>query len=205
MATKLYPTIGDPGIDPLGSSEDVFLAALAQTNFSDAITVTTFTGPTTGLQFQYFTNVGFYTNQLAAVTISGTVTFNLWGRESGMNANSTLRVKVERCDSSGAVLSTVVDSAFGTELGTSYSANNWTATPTSTTLTNGDRLRFIFYVKDATGVTMGNGFTCNVQYNNTVANSADTWVQFNETITEYTPPGGTPLKNTLMLLGVGKA
>lgn len=188
MATKFFlrGTVTSD-IDP--TAADDLLASLTQVADAQAKQTSTVAGPTSGVQLHdnlgSGNDVEWYTNPLSAVTISGTITFNVWGSESGMNANVGPQVIVERCDGSGSVISTVIDSEKGTELPTVEAAQNWTGTPTSTTLSDGDRLRIRLMGNDGGG-TMASGFTFLMRPGGgTPGSTGDTWVQFNETITEF--------------------
>lgn len=166
--------------------------------------VATVLGPTAGLQLRDGASnpLTWFTEPLEAVTISGTITFNIWGNESSMNANAGFQVKVERCDGSGNVISTIVNSERGTEMSTTDAVNTWTATPTSTTLAAGDRLKFTVYANDAGG-TMASGFTVNMFYSNNATNDISS-VAFTETLAAA-PSGLTvqavPASMTLSALG----
>lgn len=126
--------------------------------------------------------ITWYTGPWAAITISGTITFNWWALESATQANTGLRVRIERCSGNGAVISTIVNSARGIELGTSAAVQNWTATPTSTVLAVGDRLK-ITVSGDAVG-TMGTGRTFTVGYGlGSSGANGDSFVTLTETLT----------------------
>lgn len=131
----------------------------------------------------------------AAVTISGTVTFNLWTDESNMNANAGPQVVIDRLDNTGSIISTVINSESGVESGTAFAVTNWTGSPTSTSFAKGDRIRIRYAANDAGG-TIGAGFSWRVNQNGpTPAADGDTWVEFTETFTlqEETAPAGTKL------------
>lgn len=186
MATQFFMT--DTASD-LNLADDERLASLAR----DAATVasggvSTVTGPTAGLRLVHrltpFGQLVWITNPLNAVTISGLMTFNVWMKESAAQANTGAQVIVRRIANDGTHISSVVNSEKGTELGTALAVQNWTATPTSTTLAAGDRLAIEILGNDAGG-TMASGRTFDGTYGSPTASvSGDTWVQFNETITE---------------------
>lgn len=158
-------------------------------------TRTTVAGTTLGIEVP--SNTAWMTPPLSAdFTISGTVTFNCWARESNAMANTGMRCIVERINCTDLSVSTIVDSAQGTELATGTppaSARNWTATPTSTACNRGDRLR-IRWIADDVG-TMGSGYTIEMWYDAGTGVNGDTYVQFNENLTfeTDTTPGGTQL------------
>lgn len=128
------------------------------------------------------TVVEWYSPKLYAVTISGTVTVNLWMSESSMNANVDTNVSVARVGPTGTFISNVVASASKlVELGTSRAAVNYTVAPTSTTLSTGDRLRFI--VRGTNIGTMASGFTFDLGYDRSSAGvDGDSFFTFVETL-----------------------
>ncbi len=183
MATKFYLSqIANAELTP-NSGIDAALDITTQRVAIGAPSATSVTGPTSGVEI---TNSGFIfwfiSKQLNPVTVSGTITFNFWGLESSMSANAGFQCIIERRTSEGIFISTVVNSEFGTELGTSAGVNNWTASPTSTTFALGDRLVVRVLFNDAGG-TMASGFTLTLRAGGSVANTSDSWVQFTETIT----------------------
>jgi len=147
-------------------------------------TTNTVTGPTSGVQCRV-SGAGnvleWYSPPLDAITISGDITFNLWAEESAMQANAGMQVIVELCDANYAVKSTIINSEHGTELGTSLAARNWTASPTSTAVKRGDRLRIRVFINDAGG-DMASGHTASMTYaGKTASASGDSWIRFTET------------------------
>jgi hypothetical protein len=119
---------------------------------------------------------------LDAVTIEGTLTLNLSGRESSSEVNATFWVRLYRADGAGVDLATI-DSAVrtgATELSHIFaSAHNWTRTPTSTGILQGERIGLEVHFDDASGVTMGSGGSTTLQYGDT----AFSYVEFAETVT----------------------
>lgn len=148
-------------------------------------------GPTAGVQLTESAGgavTSWMTNCLQAVTISGTITFNIRGLESNALANAGFQVKVERCNAAGVVQSTIVNSERGTEMGTSDAANNWTASPTSTALSDGDRLKITVYANDAGG-NMTSGRTVTISLDGpTAAAAGDSYVTFTENFGERILP-----------------
>lgn len=161
--------------------------------------VTTVTGATNGVEFldgSFGVPNEFFTLPLAAnVTISGTITLNLWGYENNMSANAAINCKLERVDCTGAIVSQIAKTARVTELGTSPSAANFTVTPTSTNMLKGERIRVTVFIDDAG--TMGSGFTGIFDYDIPAAGAGtdgDSYVTFTETFTfQTTDPAGTTL------------
>lgn len=145
-------------------------------------TVASVNGPTNGLETGNPVNEWISEPLAAAVTISGTITFNICALESNAMANAGLGVVVQRLNNLGAVVSTIVDSVQGTELGTANARRTWTATPTSTAMQKGDRFRIRVYFDDAGG-TMVTGYTLTLTYDGTNASTGDSNVDFAETLT----------------------
>ena len=164
-------------------------------NAAQTAAANTVTGPTDGVEIKTGVNLHWMSPPLtAAVTISGTITFNLWALESGMNANVAINALIERVGPTGDVVSTVVKTARTVEVGTSSTVNNFTATPTSTNFARGDRIRIRIFLDDAG--TMATGFTGTFSYNaNSAGVDGDSYVTFNETFTVATNiiPSGTKL------------
>lgn len=150
------------------------------------------------------------TKPLQAVTVSGTVTANLWMSESNMSANCGAAFTVWQCENDGTFVNLIlgcrpfVSTASGTtyEKGTELpigtrTAQNWTATPTSRTLTDGQRICIAAGI-GAVG-TMGSGHTCDFSYAGTSAGAdGDSWIEFTETLSEA---AGEPNPPSTKLIG----
>jgi hypothetical protein len=196
-ATRWSSGTNNAKLDTTTSGWTVLPLSTIQGSGAVAIATNTVTGATNGVEVNDgFANCWISPPLAADVTISSNPTFNIWGLESSMNANVGLQVVVERVDSTGAVVSTVINSEFGTELGTAASANNWaTGSVTSTNFLKGDRIRIRIAGNDVG--TMATGFTFTVRVNDTTLNSADSWVSFVETLTFITTdPAGTTIYPT---------
>lgn len=170
-------------------------------------TVATVTGTTSGIEItrsSLSTPYEWMSPPLsAAATISGTVTFNLRMAESMSQANAGAQCMIERLDNTGGIVSTIVNSEQGSELGTSEAARNWTASPTSTDLVAGDRIRVRVAANDGGG-TMATGFTVTLWFSGpTAAASGDSYVTFTENLTFLTAdPSGSQLFPTLAASGI---
>ena len=128
------------------------------------------------------------------VTISGTITLNLWGSENNMSANAAINAQIDRIDKNGNVVSNIATTARTTELAVATAAvNNFTVTPTSTAMQKGDRIRVVVYCDDAG--TMATGFIATFNFGTaTSGGTGDSWIQFNETFgIQATEPNGTKL------------
>src|SRR5438309_1197427 len=129
----------------------------------------------------------------AAATISGTVTMNTWAAEQSA-CRCGMQVTLQKY-SGGTEGSAFLTSARGTELTTSISLQNWTATPTSTSFAVGDRIVVKWWIKDAGG-TMNSGKTVTSDYDGKTAGSdGDTWVQFTESLSFQFEPEVIQNKN----------
>ena len=188
MATQLF--VRDEAAADLSADVDKLLE-LTRGAGSTGTNASTVTGPTAGVQIGNTKRSWWY--RVDAVTISGTITKNFWMSESNMSANVTAQVIIDRCDSTGAFISTVQNSEFGTELPvTTRAAQNWTTgTVTSTNFATGDYIRVQIYGNDATATTMASGFTFEAFYGGpTAAADGDSYVTFTETIPAWTGGGG---------------
>jgi len=125
----------------------------------------------------------------SSVTISGSITLNLWAGEEATSANAAVNAIIERLDSQGAIVSTIVKTARTTEVAevgingwASCTVNNFTASPTSTTLSKGDRIRVRVFFDDVgtMGSTVNLFFCFNIA---TPSNLGDSYVTFTEDIT----------------------
>lgn len=118
----------------------------------------------------------------AAVTIAGTITYNIWASESSMNANAGLRVLVFKIAGLDGALTAIASSNQGVELGTTIAAQNWTSSPASTALAKGDRIGVVVSMIDAGG-TLASGFTVALGYDGaTTGSNGDSYVQVTETV-----------------------
>ena len=133
----------------------------------------------------------------ADVTISGTITANIWASESAMNANVAINVVIDLVRATDNSIVNIVQSTRTTEVSTSSGVNNFTTGMTSgaytpQTLNRGDRLRVRIIGTDAG--TMASGFTFNATCGGTTAGaSGDTFVTFTETFSFESAPSGTTL------------
>lgn len=114
------------------------------------------------------------------VTISGTITFNIWAAESVAAANTAINVLIETVGPVNQLGTQIIKTARTVELSTTRVAVNFTGTPTSTVINKGDRLRIRIFGDDSTA-NMGSGNTFNVGFGSPTASvDGDSWVQFTE-------------------------
>ena len=162
--------------------------AISEVRGNGAVTqnATTVAGPTNGIEVVNATStlpLEWISEPLSAdFTISGTITLNLWARESANAVNASINAVIEKIDGATDALTQIVKTARTTELTTTAAAANFTATPTSTACKRGDRLRVRVFADDA-AANQGVG-TVTLTYNHDVAAAAgDTWIQFTENLT----------------------
>jgi hypothetical protein len=123
---------------------------------------------------------------VAAVTIAGAITVNLWATESNNLANSGVRGRVWRLQPNGTKTQIGVAN-MSTELTTSIAAQNFSITPTSTAFAAGDRIVLEVDLTNVGG-TMGSGRTASLTYAGpTAAASGDSYFTFTETFTFRQP------------------
>jgi len=122
----------------------------------------------------------------SGVTISGTITPNLWGLESANQCNCGARYEVLRWSvAAGGIVSSLGISTDGgvTEWGTSAAVRTSpTLTPTSTGFSTGDRIALVIYNDDGNGVTEGNGRNWTLDYDAGTGVDGDTYLSFTETL-----------------------
>jgi len=147
-----------------GSASGWLAKKLATTRGAAAVSLTTNTVAGTTLGVEATVTAGGDTVEFIsppidqAVTIAGAISVNLWGDENNMSANVGAQIVIERLDSSGAVVSTIVNSEDGAEMPvTTPGLLTWSPTPTSTAMLKGDRFRIRLAGNDIG--TMGTGFT----------------------------------------------
>ncbi len=129
------------------------------------------------------TALAWFTEPLTqAVTISGTVTPNIRGQESSTAVNAGAGILIQRCDGAGTVISAIInDVAFGLEWPVAQATRTASLTPTSTSLSVGDRIRIVLKVRNVG--TMDDGTVTN-QYNGPggAGSAGGTFVTFTEDI-----------------------
>lgn len=157
-------------------------------------------GPTDGVEAGFISGSGapvewFSLPFAADTTISGTITLNLRASESSSTVNAAINAIIERMGPTGSVISTIAQTSRTTELGTSESANNFTVSPTSTTLQKGDRLRVRVYVDDSVDGNMAasSGSIAFYYDGPTGAASGDSYLTFTEDFSFASDPAGTVL------------
>lgn len=121
----------------------------------------------------------------SGVTISGTITPNLWGLESAIQCNCGARYEVLRWSvAAGGIVSSLgisTDSGL-TEWGTSAAVRTApTLTPTSTAFATGDRIVIVIYNDDGNGVTEATGRNWTLDYDAGTGIDGDSYLSFTET------------------------
>jgi len=122
----------------------------------------------------------------ASVTLSGSITPNLWGLESAAQCNCGLRYQVLRWSAAGGIdasLGVTADSSLS-EWGTSAAVRTAPSlAPPSTAFAAGDRIVIVIYNDDASGVTQASGRNWTLDYDGpTTGSDGDTYLSFAETL-----------------------
>lgn len=124
----------------------------------------------------------------APITISGTVTMNLWAYANLVGANVTVAVSLAKY-SGGSQGAAFLTSSFGTALGTSAGVCNWTGSPTSTAFAAGDRLVITGLITNATSLAMVGGDTVTMDYAGlTGGSNGDAFVALTENLSFQPEP-----------------
>jgi hypothetical protein len=122
----------------------------------------------------------------SGVTISGTITPNIWGLESNAACNCGLRYEVLRWSvaAGGIVSSLGISTDDGvTEWTTSATVRTApTLSPTSTAFVTSDRIVIVLYNDDANGTTEASGRTFTIHVAAATGVDGDTYLSFTETI-----------------------
>jgi hypothetical protein len=136
----------------------------------------------------------------SGVTISGTITPNLWGLESAAQCNCGARYEVLRWNvATGGISSSLGISSDGglSEWGTSAVVRTTpTLTPTSTTFNAGDRIVIVLYNDDGNGVTEASGRTWTLDYDAGTGVDGDTYLSFTESISFSSDSNNAPSQAT---------
>jgi hypothetical protein len=170
------------------------LSTTAGTPLATSNNVSTVAGPTNGIEVTVGTILSvWYSAPLNAdVTISGSITWNIWAAESSNSANVAINGRIEKVDGATGAITLIDATARTTEVAlTTRAVNNFAETPAAgVACKRGDRLRVRVYGDDAG--TMATGFTFIIGYNGpTAAADGDTWVQLTENLTFVAEPAAT--------------
>lgn len=160
-------------------------------------TMNTVTGATAGVELNSPGAAGaleFVTPPLAAdVTISGSITFNIWAAENNMSANVATNVIIEKVSRIDGSLTTILQTTRTTETGSTVppaAAENFSQTPAAGVACNrGDRLRFRIFGDDAG--TMASGFVYHGYYSGAAGVRGDSYCNFTEALTFESDPAGS--------------
>jgi hypothetical protein len=179
MATQLF--LRDEASD-LGGAGQKNLSTVRGSSSVNAITTTTASGTnitvtaTAGGQA-----LTWFSEPLPAQSLSGTVTVNIRGRESGTAVNAGAGILIERTNSAGTVQSTILSDrtvpASITEYTTTDAAKTSSGlTITTTTFSANDRIKVTLKVRNVG--TMAAGTVTNTYDGDTVGAAGETYVTF---------------------------
>lgn len=175
---------------------DVYgLATAAGGTAKNTAATATVAGATPGVEIKIssFEAVWYSPPLAAAATISGSITWNIWGFESSATANVAINGRLEVIDPTTGVITLIDQTARTIEMPTVNGVMNFAETPAAgITCKKGDRLRVRIFGDDAG--TMATGFSFVMAYNGpTAAASGDTWLQLTENLTFVAEPAGTQI------------
>lgn len=199
-ATKLFLKGGvSPIVGP--TSGTVFKYYVANTNQGSTAAgdqTTSTAGPLTGHYWPISTTGYIVTDNAgrktawfspplsSGVTISGTITPNIWGFESANQCNCGFRYEVLRWSAAeGGIVSSLGISADSgaSEWGTSASVRTSpTLAPASTDFSSSDRIVIIMYNDDGNGITQANNRSWTLRIDGPTGADGDTYLSFTETL-----------------------
>jgi hypothetical protein len=140
----------------------------------------------------------FISNGLAAFTLSGNISINVWAKEGNTSANIGSSLLFYR-----RAYGTTNDTLFatlsrGVELTTSLAAQSYSGSPTSTAFADGDML--LIWATMASVGSIGCPTTGDDQTIGSASAgvSGDSYITITENVTEYTPPNEEPLPRFLI-------
>jgi hypothetical protein len=208
-ATKVFLHAAASKIVPNSS----FLYCLADGTQGTTVATTrtdSITGPLTG-HYWPIVNTGYIVTQSATVvkriwfsaplssgvTISGTITPNLWGYEYAATTNAAARYEVLRWSVArgGIVSSLGISAETMTEWGTTSAVRTAPAlVPTSTAFVTGDRIVIVIYNDDGNGVTEVSGDYMYIRYDGATGVDGDTYLSFTETISFSADSNNAPAR-----------
>lgn len=191
--TTIYPTTTAASINP-GSADERVAWTSRGSGTTTAVTNTA-SGPTAGIQVTATaggTALEWYTEALAAMTLSGPVLVNLRMRQSSLSAKATFRCEIAKTDGSGGSVTVWGTGGFGginSQPGTSEAGGQFLVSGDDLSIAGGDRLRIRVYLDDGFGASYSlpmelvTGFTATVNYAGTSGGaSGDTYLTFTDTL-----------------------
>jgi hypothetical protein len=205
MATTLYfraAAASAAAIQTLkldGTNGGFYPQALSTSRGTTATPVggSTAAGPTDGVETGGSSQREWLSEPLAAaVTISGSITWNLRAYESSMSANVAINGIIEKLSGVDGAVTLIDKTTRTTELGTTEAAANFAETPAAgVSLAKGDRIRVRVFADDAG--TMANGYNFYfMQDGPTAGASGDSYLTLTETLSFVSEPAGTTIYPT---------
>lgn len=177
----------DSNCNRLASAHQLGRGSGGSTNIITSVTTATASGTNIQLTNTAGANALLWCSQplSAGVTISGTITCNLWAKESATSVNASLQCFVY-LDHAGS-LTQICDAQAATELTASIANKSATCTPTSTAFVSGDRIAIKPALENCatsgcpTG-TMASGSVTMDYDSGASAADGDAWLQTTETL-----------------------
>lgn len=177
---------------------NLYTTAGALTSAFTRLAEDTVAGPTNGLELGGQSSLStapplwlFVSTPIdASITISGTVTANLFAWESNSAANAAINVRLFKISGQNNTITEFGKSARTTELGTTVSQQNFTFTPTSTSFVKGDRIGVTVFADDASS-NMGTGYQVFCNIDGASGTNGFSYIEFTENLTMWTQVTGT--------------
>ena len=207
MATTLYLTsvdadmCGENGGAALAGGASGWLTAMLSTNRGDGVNAfsgqSTVVGPTVGIEVGGSTTRGDWISPPldADVTISGSITWNLWASENNMSANVAINGQLEVVDGATGAVTLIDKTTRTTEVAVATRAvNNFSETPAAgIACKRGDRLRVRIFADDSTA-DMNSGFSWDFSYDSSSPGAdGDSFITLTEDLTFMAEPAGTTI------------
>ena len=139
------------------------------------------------------TAVEWYTPQLNAFTLADAVQCRSWAKTGG-SISCGVMAEIAVCDNDGTnvtVFGFNGDDNSGTLSTTDNVLSHWIFGPDISVAT-GQRLRYRLYIDDTSSAMNASGTPATFYYDGPTASAqGDCWITLEQTVTEYTPGGGT--------------
>lgn len=188
--TVVYPTSTDSDVNPGGVTAK---RAWTTAGFgSITATLNSVAGWTPPLQWTNSaggTAIEWFTPQLEAVTLGGSVKIDQRGLESAAPVNAAPRCEIAVCNSDGTSPVIWGVRSSPTEFGTTDANQVYVVSGDDVSIIQGQRIRIRFYADEPGPSAMGSGGSISMTYNANVSGAGFTFLTFPVTLVEFV--GGT--------------
>jgi hypothetical protein len=218
VATKLFfraldsdYTTGNNDANLRGTATAIWigrqLSTTAGSSATNAGTALTVAGATAGVEVGTSNPLVWYTPPIDAdVTISGSITWNLWSAENSASANVAINGRIEKVDGATGAITVIDTTARTTEVAlTTRAVNNFAKTPAAgVACKRGDRLRVRVFGDDAGTMATGFNFSFGID-GPTAAADGDSYFTLTETLSFAAEPAGSQVFPTATASAVSTA